>query len=197
MKIQAIHTEEYIQWVTELKTKIQATQIKAALSVNRELLGLYWDLGRSISEKIHKTSWGNAIVETLAMDLKKELPNQKGFSRTNLFSMKKWYEFYSQIEGDLEKVQQLVGQIPWGHNVVIITKISSIEEALFYCRKTLENNWSRSVLLHQMELGLYARIGKAVTNFGQTLPAPQSELANEILKDPYKLDFFNTRREGY
>lgn len=166
------------------------------MSVNRELLGLYWEIGRSISEKIQTTSWGSAIVETLAKDLQKELPNQKGFSRTNLFSMKKWYEFYHQVEGDKVFVQQLVGQIPWGHNVVIVAKTNSADEALFYCRKTLENNWSRSVLLHQIELGLYARSGKAITNFEYTLPAPQSELAIETLKDPYKLDFLTLQEKA-
>jgi predicted nuclease of restriction endonuclease-like (RecB) superfamily len=189
MTLQKPLSQAYLNWVSELKGKIQSSQIKAAIRVNRELLELYWELGKSISEKIKSTDWGSSIVETLAKDLQKELPNQKGFSRSNLFSMKKWYEFYSSSDIPLPNVQQVVGQIPWGHNVVIISKSNSVEEALFYCHKTLENSWSRSVLLHQIELELYNRKGKAITNFLETLPDPHSELANETLKDPYKLDF--------
>ena len=139
---------EYINWVNELKTLIQKTQIKASILVNRELLGLYWTIGKSISKKVSKANWGSSVVEELSKDLKTEFPNQKGFSRSNLFSMKKWFEFYSKSEIDLEKIQQLVGQIPWGHNVVIISKSKSIKEAVFYSNKTIENNWSRSVLTH-------------------------------------------------
>jgi len=110
--------------------------------------------------------------------------------------MKKWYEFYSVSDLQIEKVQQLVGQIPWGHNVAIISKSNSIKEALYYCSKTLENNWSRSVLIHQIESNLYRRQGKAITNFGETLPTNQSELANETLKDPYKFDFLNLQEKA-
>ncbi len=176
MSLTKKHTE-YINWVNELKTLIQRTQIKASISVNRELMSLYWTIGKSISEKVNTANWGSSVVEELSKDLKEEFPNQKGFSRSNLFSMKKWFEFYSQSEIDIEKIQQLVGQIPWGHNVVIISKSKSIEEAIFYSNKTIENNWSRSVLLHQIELNLYERHGKAITNFTKTLPIPHSELA--------------------
>lgn len=180
---------EYQTWVIELKSKIQASQIKAATSVNIQLLELYWEIGESISEKIKSTDWGSRVVEKLSIDLKRELPNQSGFSRSNLFSMKRWFEFYSLSELPIVKVQQLVGQIPWGHNVVIVSKSQSTEEALFYVQKTLENNWSRSVLLHQIELGLFQRLGKSTNNFEYTLPLPQSDLAIETLKDPYKFDF--------
>jgi len=187
---------EYISWVNELKTLIQKTQIKASISVNRELLGLYWTIGKSISEKVNKANWGSSVVEELSKDLKVEFPNQKGFSRSNLFSMKKWFEFYSKSEIDLEKIQQLVGQIPWGQNVVIISKSKSIEEAIFYTIKTIENNWSRSVLIHQIELDFYERHGKAITNFTEILPTPHSELANETLKDPYKFDFLTLQEKA-
>lgn len=189
------HTE-YFNWVNELKDIIQKTQIKASISVNKELLGLYWTIGKSISEKVEKANWGSSIVEELSTDLKNELPNQKGFSRSNLFSMKKWFEFYSKSEIDIVKIQQLVGRIPWGHNVVIISKSKSVEEAIFYSRKTIENNWSRSVLLHQIELDFYERKGKAITNFTTTLPAPHSELATETLKDPYKFDFLTLQEKA-
>ena len=105
--------------------------------------------------------------------------------------MKKWFEFYSVENTDSEKVQQLVGQIPWGHHLVIVSKSKSYREALFYCEKTIENNWSRAVLLNQIDSGLSERIGRATTNFSNTLPEPHSELAQETLKDPYKLDFLD------
>ena len=153
-------------------------------------------IGKSISEKVNKANWGSSVVEELSKDLKSEFPNQKGFSRSNLFSMKKWFEFYSTSEIDLEKIQQLVGQIPWGQNVIIISKSKSIEEAIFYSNKTIENNWSRSVLIHQIELDFYERHGKAITNFTKTLPTPHSELATETLKDPYKFDFLTLQEKA-
>ena len=195
MKLTKEHTE-YISWVNGLKTLIQKTQIKASISVNRELLGLYWAIGKSISEKVDKVNWGSSVVEELSKDLKTEFPNQKGFSRSNLFSMKKWFDFYSKSEIDHKKIQQLVGQIPWGQNVVIISKSKSIDEAVFYSNKTIENNWSRSVLIHQIELGFYKRHGKAITNFTKTLPSPHSELATETLKDPYKFDFLTLQEKA-
>ena len=195
MNLTKKHTE-YISWVNELKTLIQKTQIKASIIVNRELLGLYWTIGKSISEKVNKANWGSSVVEELSKDLKREFPNQKGFSRSNLFSMKKWFEFYSKSEIEFEKVQQLVGQIPWGQNVVIVSKSNTIEEALFYTSKTIENNWSRSVLTHQIELDFFGRKGKAITNFKTTLPKPHSELASETLKDPYKFDFLTIQEKA-
>ena len=188
--------KEYFNWVNELKNLIQKTQIKAAISVNKELLSLYWKIGKSISEKVSQSNWGSSVVEQLSKDLKAEFPNQKGFSRSNLFSMKKWYEFYAHSGINTKKIQQLVGLIPWGHNVLIISKSKSVEEALFYIQKTIENNWSRSILLHQIETNFFNRKGKAVTNFEETLPAPHSELASETLKDPYKFDFLTLREKA-
>lgn len=196
MAINEIDKPIYNEWVNEIKDKILSAQQKAAISVNRELLKLYWEIGKSISSKINDSKWGSYVVEELAKDLKNEFPNQKGFSRSNIFSMKKWYEFYSVSDLQIEKVQQLVGQIPWGHNVAIITKTSSLDEAIYYCSKIIENNWSRSILIHQIESDLYSRQGKAITNFNDTLPTNQSELANETLKDPYKFDFLNLQEKA-
>lgn len=136
------------------------------------------------------------IIENASKDLRNHFPNQQGFSRSNLFSMRKWYDFYSKSGLNIEKVQQLVGQIPWGHNVLIITKAESVEEAVFYINKTVENNWSRTVLAHQIDLDFYNRSGKAITNFPDTLPTPQSELAKETLKDPYKFDFLTLNEKA-
>ena len=190
------NNDKYRQWVEEIKKLIRKTQIKASLSVNKELLQLYWELGKSISDKSKTEKWGAAVVEQLSNDLRKMFPGQQGFSRSNLFSMKKWYEFYSSSDIPVKKIQQLVGQIPWGQNVLIITKSRQVDEALFYVQKTLENNWSRTVLQHQIELGLYDRKGNAVTNFKRTLPRPHSELAIETLKDPYKFDFLTMREKA-
>lgn len=195
MKIQNTNNSEYLNWIADLKSKILSTQLKAAVSVNKQLLLLYWELGKSISIKINESNWGASVVEQLSKDLKDEFPNQKGFSRSNLFSMKQWFEFYSSSNIEIEKIQQLVGKIPWGHNLAIIAKSNSMEEALFYCNKTLENNWSRSVLINQIASNFYQRKGKAITNFKNTLSNPQSELATETLKDPYKLDFLDLQEK--
>ena len=195
MNLHNIENAEYANWIAELKSKIQSAQLKAAVSVNKELLALYWEIGKSISFKITKSNWGNSIVEKLSKELRNEFPNQKGFSRSNLFSMKKWFDFYSSSSLDIGKVQQLVGQIPWGHNLAIITKSKSKEEAIFYSSKTIENNWSRAVLVNQMSSDFYNRQGKAITNFNNTLPEPHSELAVETLKDPYKLDFLDLQEK--
>ena len=190
------NTNEYKKWIEKLKSEIQKSQIKAAITVNQTLLDLYWRIGKSISEKINQGNWGTSVVEKASKDLRNHFPNQRGFSRSNLFSMRKWYEFYANSGLDIKKVQQLVGQIPWGHNVLIITKSESVEEAVFYINKTVENNWSRSVLEHQVDLDFYNRSGKAVTNFNETLPTPQSELAIETLKDPYTFDFLTLKEKA-
>ncbi len=193
MTLKDIHNSEYINWIKELKHKIQSAQLKASLSVNKELLLLYWEIGKSISKKISQSNCGTSVVEKISIDLKKEFPNQKGFSRSNLFSMKQWFEFYNS--SNIEKIQQLVGQIPWGHNLAIISKSKSIEEATFYCNKIIENNWSRSILINQIASDFYSRQGKAITNFSNTLPNPHSGLAIETLKDPYKLDFLDLQEK--
>ncbi len=130
--------KEYKEWLVELKRRIRTAHIRAFTNINRELLFLYWDIGESISIKISKSNWGSAVVEKLSNDLKVEFPDQKGFSRSNLFSMKKWYEFFSSSRIEPEKIQQLVGQIPWGHNVIIVTKSKSAREAFFIVKEPLK-----------------------------------------------------------
>ena len=142
MKLEKQH-KDYLEWVNTLKIKIGRAQIKAAISVNSELIKLYWEIGQELSEKQEKQGWGNAIVESLSKDLKNEFPEIKGFSRRNLFYMQSFYKFY---KSDFEKVQQVVAQIPWGHNIKIISKSQSLDEALFYLNETIENNWSRDIL---------------------------------------------------
>jgi len=184
---------EYLKWLNKLKSRIRTTQIKAALSANSELIKLYWDIGKDIFDKQEIKAWGNSVVDNLSKDLKLEFPNMKGFSRRNLFYMKKFYSFY---KSDIEKVQQLVAQIPWGHNILIISKSHDINEAVFYLNETLENNWSRDVLLLQIESELFKRKGNAITNFSASLPQPNSDLANQTLKDPYLFDFLTLKRDA-
>lgn len=207
---------EYKKLLLELKEKVRNSQLKAAIKVNYELLNLYWTLGENIVKNQDQHSWGDAFIKSLAKDLQKEFPDMKGFSETNIKYIRRWYLFYTKglqdvakIENDGsnskglqpvaqfdERVINLIKQIPWGHNQRIINKCKTIDEAVYYVNKTIENGWSRNVLVHQMESGLYSREGKSITNFEKRLPALQSDLARQTLKDPYNFDFL-TIREGY
>ena len=188
-----IKNNEYKEFFTLIKTEIQNAQIKASIAVNKELLKLYWNIAEMIIEKQKKSSWGDGILENISMDLKKEFPDLKGFSKRNLELMRKWYKYWN-LEDSITK--QLVSQIPWGHNVIINQKIKNQKEAIFYVKKTIENSWSRNVLIHQIEFGLYERQGGAINNFKDKLPAVHSDLAIETLKDPYCFDFL-TLTEDY
>ncbi|MBI5056482.1 MAG: DUF1016 domain-containing protein [Nitrospirae bacterium] len=194
---------DYKIWLADLKGRIRNVQIKAALKVNAELLNFYWELGADIVKKQATTKWGDGFLRQLSKDLMVEFPEIRGFSRTNLLYMRKWYLFYRDTSGN---VPQVVGQmqpanikeifqIPWGHNREIISKCKTREEAVFYVQNTIIHNWSRSVLVHQIESGLYQREGRSVNNFAVTLPKPQSDLARETLKDPYVFDFLSMTRE--
>lgn len=195
---------QYREWLKELKQKVRKAQLKAAVSVNTALLTFYWELGADIVERQKTAKWGSGFLKQLSVDLMAEFPDMKGFSKRNLERIRKWYLFYMLKNLNCDTACDAIGQqpvekviqIPWGHNLVIISKCKDIEAALFYIQKTIENNWSRSVLTHQIESGLYERQGKAITNFDKTLPAPQSDLAQQIIKDPYNFDFL-TLTENY
>jgi predicted nuclease of restriction endonuclease-like (RecB) superfamily len=180
-----LSANDYGVWFAELKQRIQSAQQRANLSVNRELILLYWQIGRDILERQQAQGWGAKVIDRLAHDLSAAFPDMKGFSRRNLLYMRSFAEQWP----DAEFVQQAVAQIPWGHNILIITKCSSVAEASFYIDQTLEQGWSRDVLALQIKSNLHARAGKAVTNFARTLPVPQSDLAQQTLKDPYTFDF--------
>ena len=175
----------YSSWLADLKQRIQSAQQRAFLSANRELVLLYWQIGRDILVKQGLQGWGAKVVDRLAHDLTAAFPDMKGFSRRNLLYMRSFAEQWPEAEF----VQQAVAQIPWGHNIQICTKCSSVAEARCYIEQTLEQGWSRDVLALQLKSNLYARAGKAVTNFSRTLPLPQSDLAQQTLKDPYTFDF--------
>ncbi len=220
-----IKNTEYKEFIQDIKSRIQASQIKAAVKVNTGLLRLYWDLAQQIVKKQKESTWGEGFIAEISNDLKNEFPNMRGFSTTNLLYMKKWYLFYieqtipqtvgeskeatssdphqenlPQPVGDLETATgrqpvEEIFQIPWGHNREIITKCQSVNEALFYVRQTIQYNWSRTVLVHHICSNLMQREGKAVTNFKTRLPKPQSDLARQTLKDPYNFDFLNLRKK--
>jgi predicted nuclease of restriction endonuclease-like (RecB) superfamily len=193
MSVTKLYDSEYTEWLLNLKDKIRTTQLKAALSANSVVIRLYWELGKEIYEKHVISKWGNAVVDSLAADLKNEFPTIGGFSRRNLFYMKSFYMFYKE---DFEKVQQLVAQIPWGHNIVIFSKVNDVSEAMFYLTNTLENSWSRDILNMQIDTSLFKRQGNGITNFKQTLPKPGSDLAHQTLKDPYLFDFLTLKHDA-
>ncbi|CCK81890.1 PDDEXK nuclease domain-containing protein [Desulfobacula toluolica] len=187
---------DYLEWLKELKKKVRQSQLKAAVAVNTALLEFYWGLGADIVEKQKGAKWGSGFLKRLSQDLMAEFPDMKGFSKRNLEQIRRWYFFYNT---DFEFAKQPATQlfnIPWWHHVVIVSKCKTTPKAFFYIEKTIENNWSRSVLTHQIESGLYERQGKAMTNFSKALPTPQSDLAQQIIKDPYNFDFL-TLTENY
>lgn len=164
----------YVEFLNDLKEKIRSSQIKAAVSVNKELIKLYWEIGTSVHKKQKEDGWGAKTIEKLAKDLKSITPSMKGLSLTNIKYMVQFAKTYP----DFLISQQAVGQIPWGHNILLIQKITTVEERLWYVAKTLENGWSRDMLWHWIDGDLYNRQGKAITNFSKTLPAPQSDLGS-------------------
>ena len=209
---------DFKSWVSQLKQDIRSAQIKAAIKVNTELLRLYWRMGADICEKQKSASWGDGWLKELSRELMTEFPDMKGLSHRNLQYIRQWYLFYNQENtivqqavAQLEDVnvqqavakldddmrQQTVAQIsedvffsvPWGHHLYIISQCKDVSRAVFYLKKTVENGWSRAVLLNYLDTNLYERQGKAVNNFNRLLANPQSELAAQTLKDPYNFDF--------
>jgi len=191
-----IKNSDYKHFINSLKTEVQSAQIKAVVAVNRELLKLYWWMGSQIVEKQKTANWGDGLIKQISRDLQAEFPDIKGFSTRNIQLMKQWYLYWHKESSIVQQVvaqldQAPIFQIPWGQNLLIISKAGTATEALFYVQQTIENNWSRAVLTHQIESGLYQRQGKALSNFESHLPTPQSDLARQTLKDPYCFDFLN------
>jgi len=183
-------SQEYKVWLTEVKSKIRFSQIKAAMTVNAALIRFYWELGQMISEQ--EVKWGDNLIDTVAKDLRSEFPEMKGLSRSNLFYARQFYLFYKDETSNslLDNLSnKLLDKLPWGHNILIFSKSKDSTEAQFYIGQAIENNWSRNVLALQIKSKLYQRSGKAITNFKHTLPDPTSDLAQQTLKDPYVFDF--------
>jgi predicted nuclease of restriction endonuclease-like (RecB) superfamily len=222
----------YDRFVEGIKQRIRVAQIKAAISANRELILLYWDIGRAIVAAQKDKGYGKRVVEILSADLRREFPEMAGLSALNLWRMRAFYLAYAVsdqklsqlvtesdsapkrklkqpvLEARAQPAQELHGQklsqaatqsirapieliasLPWGHNIVLMQKVKEIDARLWYARAALEHGWSRAVLMHQVETKLHRREGKAITNFAAALPAPQSDLAHQTLKDPYIFDF--------
>jgi predicted nuclease of restriction endonuclease-like (RecB) superfamily len=184
--------EGYIEWVKDIKERIRSAQQKAVFAANSAMITLYWQIGRDIMERQGRQGWGAKVVDRLAADLRREFPEIKGFSASNLKYMRRFAEECPNYQIG----QQPVDQLPWSHIIRLITKVTNPVEREWYAQAAIEYGWSRDVLVHQIESGLYARQGKAITNFVQNLPHPQSELAQQTLKDPYLFDFFTVGRDA-
>ena len=188
---------QYREWISEVSKRFHQSQIKAAVKVNDEMLRFYWQLGKELHDRKDKFSYGQSFYKTISRDLRRELPDVKSFSETNLRYMQKFAELYSEVSNlpqvgedfRSEEIEPLFA-IPWGHHKIIIDKCNgNPKKALFFVNQVIQKNWSRAVLLNFLDTDLYERQGKAITNFNLTLPAMQSDLAQEITKDPYKFDF--------
>lgn len=176
----------YTEVLADLKARVRSSRLKAMTAVNQELMALYFEIGRHLATR--DEVWGSQVVERLAHDLRAEFPDMKGFSRTNLYSMRRVYAAWADAG---EIVQQAVGQIPWGHHIVLVGKLDDPDERAWYLAKTIEHGWSRAVLAHQIDTRLRERLGKAITNFAATLPPVDSDAAQQTLKDPYVFDFLD------
>jgi len=185
-------TTEYAAWLTELKARIQSAQQRAALAVNRELVLLYWQIGRDILERQGREGWGARVIDRLSRDLRGAFPEMKGFSPRNLKYMKAFAEAWPNPS----IVQQAAAQLPWFHLCTLIDKLKTAEERDWYLARAIEHGWSRNVLVVQIETRLRERSGQALTNFEERLPATFSDLARESLKDPYRLDFLGIGSEA-
>lgn len=200
--------KEYVAWIADVKKRFQNSQIKASIRVNTTMLEFYWSVGCDLVCMRAEQRWGTGVVKQFALDMRQAFPNETGFSFTNVKYMKQWYSFYSEraekgqrLIGQIdekEKSQRLVGQlempelfgrVPWGHHIDIVSRCETIDEALFYIKNDIDGGWSRPVLNVQIDGKLFKVQGSAVTNFDTTLPVPQSQLAKEILKDPYNFEF--------
>ena len=213
--------EGYVQWMADIKQRFRQSQLKAAVRVNTAMLEFYWSMGRDIVELRAESKWGSGFFDQLSLDLRSTFPNETGFSVTNLKYMKRWYAFYNErVEirhqagdelgtaldypqgdesdivnrhqaGDQLEMPEIFGQVPWKHHVHIISKCQSLDEAQFYIHRVVEEGWSRSRLENQIAVNLFGSQGAAITNFSSTLPDTQSQLAKEILKDPYHFGFLS------
>jgi len=193
----AVAMKDYAQTLLDLKKRIQEAQVKATMSANKELIKLYWAIGKTIVERQRESAWGSNVIERLAKDLQNSFPGLGGFSRANVFRMQAFYGAYEKVAQPARQIEDMpIFNIPWFHNVVIMQKLKKNEERLWYAQKAIENGWSRTILEMQIESALHLRQGKAVTNFNKTLPVPHSDMAQQALKDPYLFDFL-TLRDDY
>lgn len=186
--------ESYLSFIEDIKKEIQKQRIRVVLNANSSMICLYWRIGNAILQKQEKEGWGAKVIERIAKDLKAAFPDMSGLSSRNLKYMRKFAECWS----DFEIVQRVVAQLPWRSNISLMDKLHDKESRIWYAHKTIENGWSKSVLDLQIQNRLMERTGKSINNFDITLPPEDSDLANQIFKDPYLFDFLGTdipRRE--
>ena len=216
-----IADKEYVEWLKELKLRFMRSQAKTAVKVNSAMLEFYWSIGRDLVNLRAEERWGAGVVKQFSLDMREAFPNSTGFSHTNVKYMKRWYLFYKvnitksqrpvdqnlnligdgtdhtpkgQRPIDLLEMPEIFGQVPWGQHIDIISRCESLDEALFYIRNVVDNGWSRPELNVHIDAKLFQAQGSAVTNFERTLPVPQSQLAKEILKDPYNFGFLSMKQ---
>ena len=187
----------YSSLLSDIKARIRQAQIKATLSANAEMITMYWDIGRMLHKRQKEEGWGAGVIPRLAKDIQNELSEIKGFSERNIKFMVQLYKEYEtdvaigkQPVSQLENVKQVVSQLPWGHNILLMQRIKDMDVRIWYMEQTVQNGWSRDTLALMIKSGVYERQGKSISNFRFTLPAPQSDLARRFLKDPYIFDFF-------
>jgi predicted nuclease of restriction endonuclease-like (RecB) superfamily len=226
LKVRGSLPPEYAATLNGLKERIHAGRMRAALAVNREVIDLYWYIGKTIAERQQTEAWGNSVVERLAADLRDAFPDMKGFSPTNIWRMRSFYHAWPSLHpGESIPAQpvpelpgqdtsqpkaallpnqseqiilaQVVRELPWGHNVTLIQKVKTPEKRLWYAQMARKHGWARSILIMQIETDLHGRRGKAVSNFQATLPAMDSELAAQTMKDPYNFDFLGLAQDAY
>ena len=226
VKSHDIHIDtDYAEWIAELKHRYRSAQVKASVRVNAEKLLFNWELGCDLVQKKAEERWGAGVVEQLSLDLQREFPKAEGLSAPNLWAMKRWYLFYNQYDTKLlqpvieipsSKLHQAVGEIenlkhhqlgaefpshfacvPWGHHIAIISKCKSVDEALFYIGKTIEQGMSRAALVNCIKANLYEHQGKILNNFAEHMPALQSKLVQEVLKENYDFGFATVNHEIY
>ncbi len=187
--MEIISIPSYITILEELKSKIRRAQYKAVISANKEMIFLYWDIGDTILEEQQKLGWGAKVIDRLSKDLTNFFPNMKGLSPRNL----KYMRQFAQLYPDYKIVQEVLAQLTWYHIITLMDKVKNEKERLWYVAQTIKNGWSRNILVHQIESQLYERQKGAhkITTFKRTLPVPQSDLAQETIKDPYIFDFLN------
>ena len=192
MSKEASPSSAYNALLADLKRRIQEAQVRAGLAVNRELVLLYWSIGREILVRQEREGWGAKVIDSLARDLHQSFPDMKGLSPRNL----KYMRAFAEAWPEEPIVQQAAAQIPWFHNCTLLDKVKDPLERLWYTQQTIANGWSRNVLILQIESGLYRRQGKAISNFEVALPKPQSDLAQQLLKDPYNFDFLTLDKDA-
>lgn len=209
---------DYVAVLEDIRSRIRTAQVRAALSVNRELIRLYWEIGGLIVRRQRAEGWGKAVIERLAQDLRGAFPEMTCFTARNIWHARAFFlayrdvpEFLKQPVSELERVQSKPAAdqgatsgpppqpflgIPWGHNILLLQRLKNLDQRLWYAQQTIANGWSRSMLRHWIESDLYSRQGAAITNFEATLPAPQSDLARQIVRDPYSFDFLTLRTDA-